>query len=124
MAMMEKGPVVNRIYKDTLFRRLFGDEKRKANTMSLYNALGGSCDDPDELTFTTVEGVIYMGRKNDVSFLVDGELILWEHQSTVNPNMPLRGLMHLAQLYNKYLDLYGLSEYRLTRHAWSWWRQS
>ena len=115
MTTLEKGPVVNRIYKDTLFRRLFGDEKRKANTMSLYNALGGSCDDPDELTFTTVEGVIYMGRKNDVSFLVDGELILWEHQSTVNPNMPLRGLMHLAQLYNKYLDLYGLSEYSSRR---------
>ena len=111
MTTMEKGPVVSRIYKDTLFRRLFGDEKRKANAMSLYNALGGSCDDPNDLTFTTVEGVIYMGRKNDVSFLVDGELILWEHQSTIIPNMPLRGLMHLAQLYSKHLDLYGLSEY-------------
>lgn len=112
-----KGLVVSRTYKDTLFRRLFGDERRKGNAMSLYNALGGTCDDPDELTFTTIEGVIYMGRKNDVSFLVDGELILWEHQSTVNPNMPLRGLIHLAQLYNKYLDLYGLSEYSSRRLA-------
>jgi hypothetical protein len=115
MATANKGPAVNRIYKDTLFRRLFGDERHKSNAVSLYNALGGSCDDPSELTFTTIEGVIYMGRKNDVSFLVDGELILWEHQSTVNPNMPLRGLIHLAQLYNKYLDLYGLSEYSSRR---------
>ena len=53
----------NRMYKDTLFRRLFGDEQSKANTMSLYNALGGHCDDPNELTFTTMEGVIYkIGR--------------------------------------------------------------
>ena len=115
MTAMEKGPTVSRIYKDTLFRRLFGDERHKTNAVSLYNALGGSCKDPSELTFTTIEGIIYMGRKNDVSFLVDGELILWEHQSTVNPNMPLRGLIHLAQLYNKYLDLYGLSEYSSRR---------
>ncbi len=117
MVAMEKGAVVSRTYKDTLFRRLFGDERNKINALSLYNALGGSCDNPNELTFTTIEGVIYMGRKNDVSFLVDGELILWEHQSTVNPNMPLRGLIHLAQLYNKYLDLYGLSEYSSRRLA-------
>ena len=115
MATMDKEPTVNRTYKDTLFRRLFGDERRKSNAMSLYNALGGSCNDPDELTYTTIEGVIYMGRKNDVSFLVDGELILWEHQSTVNPNMPLRGLIHLAQLYNKHLDLYDLSVYSSRR---------
>lgn len=106
---------VNRMYKDTLFRRLFGDERSKRNTVSLYNALGGHCEDPDDLIFTTVEGVIYMGRKNDVSFLVDGELMLWEHQSTRNPNMPLRGLIHLAQLYSKYLDLFGLSAYSSRR---------
>ena len=111
----KEGLTVSRVYKDTLFRRLFGDERHKANAMSLYNALGGSCNDPDELTYTTIEGVIYMGRKNDVSFLVDGELMLWEHQSTVNPNMPLRGLIHLAQLYNKHLDLYGMSVYSSRR---------
>ena len=83
--------------------------------MSLYNALGGHCEDPDEITFLVVEGVIYMGRKNDASFLVDGELILWEHQTTRNPNMPLRGLVYLAHLYAKYLDLYGLSEYSSRR---------
>lgn len=105
----------NRMHKDTLFKRLFGDERFKENTMSLYNALGGNCSDPEELIFTTVEGAIYMGRKNDVSFLVDGELMLWEHQSTRNPNMPLRGLIYLAQLYTKYLDLFDLSEYSSRR---------
>ena len=105
----------NRTYKDTLFRRLFGDGRSKNNTMSLYNALGGHCENPDDLVFMTVEGVIYMGRKNDVSFLVDGELILWEHQATRNPNMPLRGLVYLAHLYTKYLDLFGLSEYSSRR---------
>lgn len=115
MMKPDKEFAVSRTYKDTLFRRLFGTERYKDNTLSLYNALGGSCENPDELTFTTIDGVIYMGRKNDVSFLVDGELILWEHQSTVNPNMPLRGLIHLAQLYNKHLDVYGLSVYSSRR---------
>ena len=89
-----------RAYKDTLFRRLFGDEREKANALSLYNALAGtSHEDPDELELTTVEGVLYMGFKNDVSFLVDSQLVLWEQQGTPNPNMPLRGLIYFGQLY-------------------------
>ena len=88
-----------RAYKDTLFRRLFGDEREKANALSLYNALAGtSHEDPDELELTTVEGVLYMGFKNDVSFLVDSQLVLWEQQSTPNPNMPLRGLIYFGKL--------------------------
>ena len=99
-----------RAYKDTLFRRLFGDEREKANARSLYNALAGtSHEDPDELELTTVEGVLYMGFKNDVSFLVDSQLVLWEQQSTPNPNMPLRGLIYFGRLYAKHVRRHDLN---------------
>ena len=99
-----------RAYKDTLFRRLFGDEREKANALSLYNALAGtSHGDPDELELTTVEGVLYMGFKNDVSFLVDSQLVLWEQQSTPNPNMPLRGLIYFGRLYAKHVRRHDLN---------------
>ena len=94
-----------RTFKDSLFRDLFGNSSRKDYALSLYNALTGSAHtDPTRLELTTIEGVLYMGYKNDVSFVLDGDMMLWEHQSTVNPNMPLRGLLYFAQLYRRYLD--------------------
>ncbi|MBQ6919035.1 MAG: hypothetical protein IJQ74_01775 [Synergistaceae bacterium] len=74
--------------------------------MSLYNALNGSSyTDPDELEFNTIDDVIYMGMKNDVSFLVMDEktMNIWEHQSSVNPNLPVRFLMYAGQLYDRYM---------------------
>lgn len=41
--------------------------------------------------------------KNDISFLIDSQLNLYEQQSSYNPNMPLRGLMYFAELYQKHL---------------------
>ena len=106
-------------YKDSLFRHLFGSEERKANALELYNALAGKCyDDPDELEITTIGDAVFLGRQNDVSFLISDEMVMIEHQSTHNPNMPLRGLLYFSQLYNKYiaarhLDIYGESLRRL-----------
>ena len=42
-------------------------------------------------------------RKTDISFLISGMMNLYEHQSTFNPNMPVRGLIYLCRLYEKYI---------------------
>ena len=92
----------NRMYKDTVFRMLFSDRK---NLLSLYNAISGShYDDPDKLEIVTLENAIYMGMKNDLAFIVDTDLFLYEHQSTYNPNMPLRDLFYISSEYQKLVD--------------------
>lgn len=102
---------VNRAYKDTLFRDLFGNPDRKEYTLSLYNALAGThYVDTEALELTTIEGILYLGYKNDVSFVLAEDMVLWEHQSTPNPNMPVRGLMYFAQLYRRYIDASDQSE--------------
>lgn len=90
----------NRTHKDTLFRMLFGKDKQ--NALSLYNAVNGTgYTNVDDLEYTTLDDVIYMKMKNDTSFLFDRYLNLDEHQSTYNPNMPLRGLLYFADLYRQ-----------------------
>ena len=111
----------NRNHKDTVFRDLFGAEDRKENALSLYNALAGTNHtDTSLLEVTTLEDVLYMGYKNDTSILIDDRMMLWEHQSTHNPNMPLRGLFYFARLYQAYvgreeLDLYSTRQLKIPR---------
>ena len=94
----------NRQFKDRLFVFLFGNEEYKENTLSLYNAVVGSDHrNVDDIVFYTIGDVIYIRMKNDVAVLFDNRLSLWEHQSTYNPNMPLRGLMYFGKLYDKYI---------------------
>ena len=72
-------PTANRKYKDTIFRLLFSDKK---NLLSLYNALNEkSYENPDELEIVTLESAIYMGMKNDLAFVLDLNLFLFEHHS-------------------------------------------
>ncbi len=93
---------VNRNYKDTVFRMLF---KQKHVLLSLYNALRGtSYPDPEQLRIVTLENAIYMGMKNDLAFILDSSLNLYEHQSTVCPNIPLRNLMYVADELEKMID--------------------
>ena len=88
-------PVRN--YKDTVFRMLFSD---KEELLVLYNAVNGTdYSDPDALQITTLESAVYMSMKNDISFVLDTRLSLYEHQSTVNRNMPLRDLMYVAKVF-------------------------
>ena len=95
----------NRMYKDLVFRAIFGSEERKEFTLSLYNALNNSeHKNLDDLTFNTLEDVIYVNMKNDVSFLFCDTYNLYEHQSTCNPNMPARGMMYFSRLYENYMN--------------------
>ena len=101
-------------YKDHLFRKIFGgeNEESKRNLLSLYNALNDShYENIDELEITTMEEALYIKMKNDVSFLLDSYLSLWEHQSTFNPNMPIRGLMYFGNLYDKYIKVNNINIY-------------
>ena len=97
-----KTPTANRNYKDTVFRMLFSDRK---NLLSLYNAVNQSdYKNPEELEIVTLENAIYMGMKNDLAFIMDTNLYLYEHQSTYNPNMPLRDLFYICSEYQKLVD--------------------
>jgi len=90
---------VNRQYKDRLFKFVF---KEKEDLLQLYNALNGTdYNNPDDVEVNTLEDVVYMGMKNDISFLLTDVLNLYEHQSTFSPNLPLRGLLYFARLYQK-----------------------
>ena len=93
---------LNRKFKDTLFRKVFNN---KRDLLSLYNALNNT-EHTDEslITINTIEDAIYIGYKNDISFIINSELNLYEHQSSVNPNMPVRGLIYFAELYKGYIE--------------------
>ena len=103
---MDKKP--NRLYKSRLFVMIF--EERK-NLLELYNAVSGkNYKDPELLEINTLENAIYMSMKNDLSFLLDARLSLYEHQSTYSPNLPLRFLLYLADLLSEMTrddNLYG-----------------
>lgn len=92
----------NRKYKDTVFRMLFSDRR---NLLSLYNAINEtSYTDATQLEIVTLENAIYMGMKNDLAFIINTNLFLYEHQSTYNPNMPLRDLFYISSEYQKLVD--------------------
>ncbi len=100
---------VNRRYKDRLFRFVFSDKK---DLLALYNAVNNTAyENPEELEINTLEDVIYLSMKNDLSFIIGSTMNLYEHQSTWNQNMPLRGLFYFAELYQDYINKKG---YRLT----------
>ncbi|WP_242824306.1 hypothetical protein [Mediterraneibacter gnavus] len=80
--------------------------------MDLYNALNNTCyENPNDLEVNTLEDAVYLSMKNDISFLIGGTLNLYEHQSTYNPNMPLRGLIYLARLYDGYVETENINLY-------------
>ena len=87
---------------------LFSDKKE---LLGLYNAVSGKqYKDPGALNVNILENAIYMAIKNDLSFVIDSRLSLYEHQSTYSPNLPLRMLLYLADLYadlTKNENLYG-----------------
>jgi hypothetical protein len=111
----------NREYKDRLFKFIFGNPENREWTLSLYNAVNGSdYDNPEEIRYNTIDDAIYMNMKNDVSFIIEDTMSLYEQQSTYCPNMPLRFLMYLAKLYESYsnkedFDIYSSTLQRIPR---------
>lgn len=93
----------NKRHKDSVFTFLFSDKER---LISLYNAVSGSNYPNDvELEMNTLEDVLFMDRVNDISFKIDGRyVVLIEHQSTRNKNLPIRCLLYIARIYEKILD--------------------
>ena len=108
---------VHRQIKDRLFRFLF--EKDRDALLQLYNALNGTnYQDPSMLQVVTIESAVYVVMKNDLAFILAGVLNLYEHQSTVNPNLPVRFLIYLAQEYQGIIEkakesLYGSKQITL-----------
>lgn len=97
-AQMPEKTAVYRTHKSRIFEMIFSDRKE---LLSLYNAVNQTdYKDPDQLEVNTLKNAIYMGMRNDVSFIVDMKLNLYEHQSTYNPNLPLRFLFYVADLYS------------------------
>ena len=93
---------VNRQYKDRLFKLVFSN---KEDLLDLYNAINDThYTNSDDIEINTIEDVVYMGMKNDISFLLTDILNLYEHQSTFSPNLPLRGLLYFARLYQKIIE--------------------
>lgn len=100
---------INREHKDGLFRAAF---REKEDLLSLYNAMNDTnYQNPEELIVYTLEDAVYIGIKNDISFLVGEMLNLYEHQSTRNPNMPIRGLLYLARNFESYIEQNHLNLY-------------
>ena len=95
----EKNKNVRRDYKARLFEMIF---RGKEELLGLYNAVNGTnYSNPDELEINTLENAIYLSMHNDVSFIIDSRLSLYEHQSTYSPNLPLRYLFYVSDLYSK-----------------------
>lgn len=89
----------NREHKDRFFKKVFSSKKALLN---LYNAVNGTnYTNPDDIEINTIEDFLYLNMKNDVSFLFTDKMNLYEHQSSVNPNMPFRGFIYLSKLYHK-----------------------
>ena len=88
----------------------YGVREKKA-LLALYNAMNETdYENEDDLKVTTLESALYLEMKNDVSFVLYDELLLYEHQSTKNPNLPLRNLFYVSDVYSeltKDLFLYG-----------------
>jgi hypothetical protein len=94
---------INSSHKDSVFTALFSDKKC---LLELYNAIEGThYEDESRIELNTLQNVLFMDRLNDISFTLDGRLVvLIEHQSTINANMPLRFLLYIARVYEKLIQ--------------------
>lgn len=92
----------NREVKSSAFTTYFSDPQ---NAAQLYSALEGVEVSPEDIHFTTLEGVLFVARKNDMAFTVKNRvLVISEHQSTVNNNMPLRDVIYYGRTMEKLIN--------------------
>ena len=97
--------MTNKKVRDTVFCRFMGT---KEHLLSLCNALNNThYSQSSDITINTLEGSFFSNIKNDISFLIDNLLVvLIEHQTTINPNMPLRFLSYVDELYRRYINTF------------------
>ncbi len=93
-----------RTYKDSVFCDYLMHDQRRL--VEVYNAAFHTDYPLDTVVeINRLEGVLYMERINDISFILDNKfVVLLEQQSTVNENMPLRMLLYIARLYEKLIN--------------------
>ena len=92
----------NREYKSDVFSMLMQDKER---ALQLYNGMNGSnYQNPEDVEMTTLDGGISLSVRNDASFVVDARLSIYEHQSTVCPNMPIRSLIYFSVILSDMLS--------------------
>ena len=100
----------NRGYKSDVFSMLMED---KANALEVYNALNGSYyTDPEDVELVRLEKGVSLSIRNDASYIIDMNFSFYEHQSTYNPNMPLRSMIYFVNALDDWLkendhDLFG-----------------
>jgi len=106
----------NREYKSDVFSMLM---EYQEYAMDVYKALGGKSEsDPSAIEIKTLEKGISLSIRNDAAFIIDTDLHMYEHQSTYNPNMPLRSLLYLAEIIKPMIignDLYGKKMIRIPK---------
>ena len=103
---------INPKHKDRLFCTIYGKEKYKKYALELYNAINGTnYNKLSELEIITLEDAVYLKMKNDVAYLISDTIAVYEHQSSVNQNMPIRGFMYFGELYSKILKRSGARIY-------------
>lgn len=94
--------VSNREVKSSVFTTYFSDPK---NAAQLYSALDGVPAEPEDVQYTTLEGVLFVARKNDMAFTVKNRvLVISEHQATVNNNMPLRDVIYYGRTMERLVE--------------------
>lgn len=99
-------------HKDRLFNFIFGRLENRKWTLSLYNAVNNtSYEDETRIEFNTLDDYLYVSMQNDTSFLFAEYVNLYEHQSTYNPNMPLRMMQYISAIYDKYITANELNKY-------------
>lgn len=109
----EQGLYPVRNYKARMFEMIFREKKE---LLSLYNAVNHTkYTNPDDLKINTLENAVYLSMKNDVSFVIGTRLSLYEQQSTYNPNLPLRYLFYISDLYSSMIRLENLYGTKLVK---------
>ena len=88
-------------YKSNTFSLLVQESKY---ALGIFNAINGTnYDNPSEIEITMLANGINLKVRNDASFIFHGSMNLYEHQSTPNPNMPIRFLMYITRLFEDYI---------------------
>lgn len=94
--------VSNREVKASAFTAYFGEPE---NAAQLFSALNGEEVKPEDIVYTALEGVLFVARKNDMAFTVKNKiLVISEHQSTINYNMPLRSIIYYGRTMERLIE--------------------